>query len=227
MHVEQEQERQIQLQKQQQLRQQHGKEHTSQQQPHQYQQEEIRHEAIIDSEIVSSSDLSKPNPLQCTASESLHESQHKLQNIHASKNQIDFQAVQSQQYVEPTQVRTLLNTEKEIVIQGDSNLDSPLKSTTPVKYITHSTTKAQMQGFKIIPQEQSVQQIRYGGGVGLVSGSCSTPNGTIPVYVAMQTGGTGQQNQPKLVPITVIAKPQTQQQHCKNLERVIIFIHLV
>ena len=225
MHVEQEQERQLQLQKQQQqhLEQQQmvQGEVTDQQIQHQTYVEQAQitpHKNMNESETQISSDISRQYNSQQYGE--LHETPTKLQIAQTVRNPVDCVVSQGQQqYFDQTQHHT-----EEIRRQTDDNVRSPLKNTTPVKYITHSTTKAQMQSFKIIPQEQSGQQMQQSGGSLAADGS-ATPRGAIPVYVAMQTGGAGQPNQPKLVPIAVIAKPPTQpQQPGSQIKQVNILI---
>ena len=215
MHVEQEQERQMQLQKQQQQLGQQQLQQQIEQLTNVEQGQITPQKNPIETETQLSNDESRSYNIQQYAS--LQETPTKLQDVQTVRNPAHYVSAQGQQqFLNQTQSHV-----QDITRQTDDNLRSPLKSSTPVKYITHTTTKAQMQSFKIIPQEQSGQQIQQSGG-SLTSGGSAAPRGAIPVYVAMQTGGAGQPNQPKLVPIAVIAKPPTQpQQHGNQIKQVL------
>ena len=206
MHVEQEQERQMQLQKQQQQQQQQQQQHVLHQ--------DTQHVLLVEqgvqiqqqSENQMNNSILKPVSHQYIPREAVHEPS-KLQTVQIIKNPTNFVTPQNHQQ------QFLNQSPGTVEIVGERQMNQavrrPLKSITPVKYIAQGATKSQVQSIKIVQQEQSVQQVQLGGDHLATDGASISRGSTIPVYVAMPTGSSAPQNQPKLLPVAVTAKPAT------------------
>ena len=208
MHVEQEQERQMQMQKQQQQQFQQR-----QQQQHVIHQD-TQHVVLVEqgvqiqqqSENQMNNSILKPVSHQYISREAVHEPP-KLQTVQIIKNPTNFATPQNhqQQYLSESPGTLEIVGER----QMDQVVRGPLNSITPVKYISQGTTKSQVQSIKIVQQDQSVPQVQLGGNHLSADGASISRGSTIPVYVALPTGSSAPQNQPKLLPVAVIAKPPT------------------
>ena len=158
------------------------------------------------SENQMNNSILKPVSHQYIPREAVHEPP-KLQTVQIIKNPTNFVTPQNHQH------QFLNQSPGTVEIVGERQMDqavrSPLKSITPVKYIAQGATKSQVQSIKIVQQEQSVQQVQLSGDHLSADGAPISRGSTIPVYVAMPTGSSAPQNQPKLLPVAVIAKPAT------------------
>ena len=210
MHVEQEQERRMQLQKQQQLEQQLQQQRQEQHQQHVAQNVVLVEQRTQLQQSNTQADTSDVKPLshQFVPREVIVHEPSKMQTVQIIKRPGDYPQSHQQQYSNQT-IASATPIEEKNVRYIDQAGNIPTQNTSPVKFIAQNSTKSLVQGLKILQNEQSVQQVHIGE-ERLPVDANSTSRAAIPLYVAMQSNGSTQQNQPKLVPVTVVAKPQTQ-----------------